>query len=61
MITTKNQIINILFSDYAGTPILNRMIKVLNRWPEQDFCQLVKNDLNWKLDPIRRGVYIVTI
>jgi hypothetical protein len=61
MITTKKQIIALLFSDYAGTAILSRMIKVLNRWPEQDFCELVKNSINWKLDPIRRGVYIVTI
>lgn len=59
MILNKNQIIDIYISD-AAEEIRENVKRRLNRLPELSFLYLVKYDMNWSLDPIRKNLYIVT-
>jgi hypothetical protein len=59
MILTKGQIIDLLFSGY-DKKVITGVRKMMFRTPDFEFIHLVKNDLNWNLEIIRKNTYIVT-
>lgn len=59
MILNKNQIIDFLLTDIPVS-YHERMRRKLLSSPELYFLSLVKHDINWSLEPVRRNLYIVT-
>lgn len=60
MILSKSQLILILLSGFIMNPRIIKKIQYFYRnMPENLFIEQCKKELNYKLDPIRKNLYLV--
>lgn len=62
MILTKTKLIEMLLADFKfGNKAVNNCIEKYRKYPEMEFYKIVKKDLKFTLEPIRKNTYIINI
>ena len=66
MILSKRELIDQLLSDFQNPDyckesmrIFKRIVRKIRRMPEEDFIEKISNELNYKVEIIRKNLYII--
>ena len=62
MILTKSELIDFILIDFAKTElrIIKRIKNKMFRIPEHHFISMIDSELNFKLEIVRKNLYIIT-
>lgn len=56
---SKNQIIQLIFSEYQNTPTFKLLLKTFNRMPEFEFIRIAEDCFHQKIQIARKNTYLI--